>query len=683
MVVNIDVDITSLKALFNDFLTSIYKPKINDLLVVYPTKKSIEIDYEDLEKFDPDLADKVITHPDIIIEAAKEAIKDLNLTLPGLEKFEPNIRFFNMSYREILIENLKSKNLNEMVCFKGVITRRAETLHKVKLASFTCQVCDSQFKLVVTKNFIPPKRCDSCKKLALQQSDDDSTFSDIQRAETQELLERVRGGAPSAKIELLLEDDLVNAISPGDNVDVVGILRLKPPLKTKQKQELIYGRYIEVVSIKSLKRDFEEVDITKDDEKRILDFSKNPNIEKILIASLAPGIYGHNEVKRAIALQLFGGTKGKSMGGMRIRDDIHILLIGDPGSAKSRFLQQVGDIAPKSIYVSGKSTSGAGLTVTAEKDDLGDGGWTLKAGALVLASGGMAQIDEFDKMDDEDRASMHEAMESGQISVAKAGIVAKFKARTSILAAANPKYGRFDQNKNLADQFAIPPTLLSRFDLIFPIVDILDEEKDSKLAQHILSAHMGIEKKPDDIEFVDKELLRKYISYARRHSLPILTQQALEKIKEFYVDLRRKGKDTGSVAITPRYLEGLVRLAEANAKMRLSTTVDEADAQTSIELMEYVMRKVMTDKATGVFDVDVVATGKPKSERDKLEKVDIIIDIIKDHLKRHDSAEIDSVVGDAASYGVDDKTARKILSELLRKGEIYEKEYGHIRLVGG
>jgi replicative DNA helicase Mcm len=202
----------------------------------------------------------------------------------------------------------------------------------------------------------------------------------------------------------------------------------------------------------------------------------------------------------------------------------------------------ISEIAPKSIYVSGKSVSGAGLTVAAEKDELGDGGWVLKAGALVLASGGIAQIDEFDKIDEEDRATLHEAMETQTISVAKAGIVAKFRTKTAILSAANPKYGRFDTSKNLAEQFEIPPTLLSRFDLIFPIVDVLDEEKDLKLAEHILSSHMGKHRK--DVEVIDKEILRKYIAYARRKVFPKLTSGAKDKIKDFYVDLRAKSRES-------------------------------------------------------------------------------------------------------------------------------------------
>jgi replicative DNA helicase Mcm len=273
-------------------------------------------------------------------------------------------------------------------------------------------------------------------------------------------------------------------------------------------------------------------------------------------------------------------------------------------------------------------------------------------------------------------------MESAQISIAKAGMVAKFRTKTAILAAANPKWGRFDQNKNLGDQFAITPTLLTRFDLIFPIVDVLDEEKDTKLATHILKTHMGQDVGNEYERLVDRELLRKFIAYARRTVRPKLSKDATDKIKEFYVDLRRMGKGTGSVTITPRYLEGLVRLAEANAKMRLSEFVEGHDAETAIRLLNYVMRQVMTDKETGKLDVDVVATGKPKSEREKLQKVDTIMEIIREYLKSDDSAETEKVISDAANYDIDEPAAKRILSELLRKGDIYEKEHGQIKIVG-
>ncbi|MFH0737287.1 MAG: minichromosome maintenance protein MCM [Candidatus Micrarchaeota archaeon] len=676
-----EVDLSSQISVFNEFFTSIYKAKIDQLLLVYPTQKSLMVSYPDLEKFDPDMADALIREPDLIVDAAEEAVMRLNLSVPAGKTFAPHIRFVDVPSDDKLIEQLTSKNIKEFVAFKCVVTKRAEVMHRVKVAMYKCTLCDAEMKLFVGKNFNPPKRCETCKKFALRQVEEDSTYTDIQRAEVQELLEKVHGGAPAAHIELLLEDDLVNKIAPGDNIEVMGVLRLKPPMKMRQKQDMIFSRYVEANSVKSLKRDFEEIEISKEDERRMRELSKNPQIAEMIVKSIAPSIYGHSEVKKALALQLFGGTRGKIMkGGMNIRDDIHVLLIGDPGIAKSRFLQSVSEIAPKSIYVSGKSVSGAGLTVAAEKDELGEGGWTLKAGALVLASGGCAQVDEFDKIEEDDRAALHEAMEQQSISVAKAGIVAKFRTKTAILAAANPKYGRFDQTKNLSDQFDVPPTLLSRFDLIFPIVDVLDEEKDAKLAEHILSTHMGKDLANDNTYF-EKDVLRKYIAYARRKVFPKLTQDASNKIKEFYVELRRKSKDTGSVAITPRYLEGLVRLAEANSKMLLKETVEESDAEVAISLFNYVMQQIMTDKATGAFDIDVMATGKPKSERDKLQKVDTIIEIIREHLRKHDTADVEQVISDAKSYEIEEKEARRIIDQLKSKGTIYEKGYGQIKLV--
>ncbi len=676
-------DTSSLVNFFNDFFKLSYKDKVNALLVSYPEQKSLLVDYKDLEKFDPDIADKLIKIPELMIKSAEDALMEKKPALPGGMEFKPRVRFFRLPSETMLIEHISSSNLNEMVAFKGVVTKRAEVMHKIKKAAYQCDLCGFEDIYLVTKDFRQPKKCPSCKKLSLSQVEDRSSFADIQRAEVQELLERVRGGAPAARVELLLEDDLVNSIAPGDNLEVAGIMRLKHPMRPRQKQEMIYGRFIEVNSAMSMKKDFEEIEITKDDVERIKELAKDPRITEYIVKSIAPSIYGHEEVKRALALQLFGGTHGKKMkGGASIRDDIHILLIGDPGIAKTRFLLSVDELAPKSIYVSGKTVSGAGLTVSAEKDELGEGGWTLKAGAVVLASNGIVEVDEFDKVTEDDRAALHEAMETQTISVAKAGIVAKFKSKTSILAAANPKYGRFDQSRNLAEQFDVPPTLLSRFDLIFPIVDVLDEEKDGKLADHILSTHRGEFESEDDEILVEKELLRKYIAYSRRTLRPKLGREASDKIREFYVSLRGKSKDAGSVAITPRYLEGLVRMAEAHAKMRLSESVEAEDADISINLLNYVMKQVMVDRETGMLDVDVVTTGKPKSTRDRMQKVDTILEIIREHLRHEESVKVEKIIEDADEYGVDRISAERIIAELLRKGEIYEKEQGYIKIVG-
>jgi replicative DNA helicase Mcm len=365
-------------------------------------------------------------------------------------------------------------------------------------------------------------------------------------------------------------------------------------------------------------------------------------------------------------------------------NDCHNFIANSIIVHNTRLLQYITNLAPKSIYVSGKAVTGAGLTATAERDELGEGGWTLKAGALVLASGGLAGIDEFDKIKEEEMAAMHEAMESQSVSVAKAGIVARFRAKTSILAAANPKYGRFDPTINPSEQFAIQPTILSRFDLIFPIKDIMDIEKDRKLADHILIQHKAAGRKiemkePSEDEIkpaIDVDLLRKYIAYARTRIKPVLTDEANEKIKEYYVDLRRQGIIQGAVPITPRYIEGLVRLAEASAKARLSNRVEIADAERAIKLTDFVLKSMAMDRGLGRMDIDIIATGQPKS---KVDRIRVILGVVKDFEGKFDLVEMEKVVEEARKYDVDDMSARRIMDELIRAGDLYKPKPGYIK----
>ncbi len=678
------IDLTVEKEAFEQFFTEIYSKHIASVIKHYPKQRSVVVDFKALEKFDVDLAKMVIERPDEMIKAGEEAIESLGITTPSGETFKPHVRFTNLPEEGLLIEQIGSQFLNRMFAFKGLVTRRGDIMHKAKLLTLKCRACGEEFKVPVTRDFSLPSKCPICKKGTLKEVFEESKFVDIQMVEVQDLLERVRAGAPSAKIILILEDDLVNSVVPGDNVEVTGILRINVD-KRKKRSETVFSKYVDVVHIKRLKRDFEEVEITREDEREILELAKRPDIEDLIVKSIAPDIWGYEEIKRAIALQLFGGTKGKKTStGQPIRDDIHILLIGDPGIAKTRFLLHAATIAPKSIYVGGKTVSGVGLTASAEKDELSGGGWTLKAGALVLASGGIAAIDEFDKINEEDRAALHEVMESGTVSIAKAGIVARFKAKTSIIAAANPKFGRFQQNRNLVEQFNIPPSLFSRFDLIFPIMDVLNVKKDEDLATHILKMHKeaGERIKQGRIEEIEEdiippELLRKYIAYARKNIHPILSDEAIDAIKEYYMSLRRIGESTGAVPITPRYLEGLVRLAEANAKMRLSDVVERRDALVAINLMDYVMKEIMTDQETGKIDVDIITTGKPQSER---EKAITVLDIIRELSKQYDEVEIDAIIQEAASYNIDASKVRRILEELKRSGDIYFPRHGYIKL---
>ena len=687
-----EIDITPYIEKFEEFYSAALSEKMNRLLAEYPIQKSLMVDYEELERFDRDVADLLVKQPDTMIDAAEQAlVRAQEVTYKTAHPdvaFEPHVRFFNLPDSGLLIQDISSRQIRELISVKGVVTKRGPVRHKVKIAVYKCQMCDAQMKVPMTKNVQVPQVCIECKRRALKLEEERSYFVDVQYSEAQELLERLKGGSPAATIELWMEDDLVNRVTPGETVTFTGVMRLRLPQKgkTKSESDQIYTRYIDVVSAQKTQREFEEIETTKDDERQILELSHDPQLYDKMRDSVAQGIYGHNEVKEALSLQLFGGTPGKSMaGGGAIRDDMHILLIGDPGSAKTRFLQSMQAIAPKGIYVSGKSVTGVGLTASAEKDELGDGGWTLKAGALVIASGGIAGVDEFDKIDDNERAAMHEVMDSQSVSVAKAGIVAKFRAKTAILAAANPKFGRFDANKLPGQQFDIPPTILSRFDLIFPIIDVMDEEKDSALAQYILSMHQSSAKTTsakappaEQVGVIDPVFLRKYVAYARQNFRPVLSDEAMGKIKSFYVEMRKRGKADGAVPITPRQIEGLIRMSEASAKIRLSDKVELADAERAIRLTTYVLDKVSRDRETGRIDADILATGRPKSQVDKINAMLTMAQAIQQQLG---AIEIARLVEQAVSGGIDEITARRIVDDLIYKGELYKVRPGFVKLV--
>lgn len=395
-----------------------------------------------------------------------------------------------------------------------------------------------------------------------------------------------------------------------------------------------------------------------------------------IVDSIAPSIFGHQQVKKAIALQLFGGVKKTREDGVKSRGDIHILLIGEPGTGKSQLLKFTGELAPKGRYVVGKSSTGAGLTASVVKEE-STGEFTLEAGAVVLAHKGMAAIDEIDKMAAEDRSSLHEAMEQQQISVSKANIQATLNAQTSILAAGNPKLGRFDPYEPIGEQINIGDTLLSRFDFIFPVKDEPDQDRDRKLSGQILQNHQSPEETKGSIS---QQQLRRYVAYAQRNIRPDLTQEAADSIQEFYINMRSKGggEDGGSVPITARQLEALIRIAEASARAELRSEVLEKDAQRAIEILTYCLEQVGVDPETGEFDVDMIESGVSSSQRNRLQSVKQIIEKLADG---DNAAEIEEVIETAEEQGIDQEKAEDIIQRLKREGELFEPKQGHIQKI--
>jgi replicative DNA helicase Mcm len=373
------------------------------------------------------------------------------------------------------------------------------------------------------------------------------------------------------------------------------------------------------------------------------------------------------------------------------------LLVGDPGVAKSQLLRYVHRIAPRSVYTTGKGTTSAGLTASATRDEY-DGRWTLEAGALVLADKGIALVDEIDKMRAEDRGALHEAMEQQTVSVAKAGINAVLRARCALLGAANPKYGRFDRYAPIAEQIDLSPTLLSRFDLIFVMTDEPDEVRDRELAKHILDAHelgekleklrniISTEYSREKLEIdakriepaINPELLRKYIAYAKRTVFPVLTEEAKEKIVEFYLSLRSKVKENSPVPVTARQLEALIRLAEASARLRLRDHITLDDVQRVIGIVRKSLEQIAIDPETGEIDIDYAFTGTSKTQRDRIMIIKRIVDELSELHEK--GAPEDEILDLAEEQGISREKAKEIIYKMREKGELYCPRYGHFKV---
>ena len=665
----------------------IYWTKIQQMSINAET--SIFVDFQDLISFDSSFQLFAAENPSNFIEIANNAlyavlniedndyVKSLDTPITKAISLI-KVRITNYSLN-VPLRAIRSKHIGKLIRVSGVMMRASEVKPLLVVANFQCRVCG----LVIPQKqeegrYLEPITCDDCgKKTPMRLLAHESEFRDWQKVRIQESPDELPPGQMPRSIDIIFEGDIVDLSRPGDLIKVTGILQTTPDFSRRGGKLATFNVFIDANGIEITEKEHEQLDLSEEDEKNIKELAEDQYVHERIVASIAPSIQGHETIKESIALLLFGGVSKKFADGTRLRGKSNILMIGDPGTGKSQILKFVSGLAVRALYTSGKGSSAAGLTA-AVIHDADSGAMTLEAGALVLADQGIACIDEFDKMDPTDRTAIHEAMEQHTVSIAKAGIVATLNARTSILAAANPTLGRYESSLSVQENIRLPFTILSRFDLIWIMVDTIEATRDRELAKFILNMHQTEEtKSTPDTPPISPEFLKKYIAYATRYVRPQLTPEAAEVIENFYVDLRKSAEGGAAVPITARQLESLVRLSEARARMALQSKVSKEDAQAAVRLMNESLRMVALDTETGKIDIDRVVSTMSASQRNSS---DTILKAIKDmEADVGSTVNRDALVQKAVSMGLARERAEEAIEKLLTDGILYSPSIGKIR----
>lgn len=668
---------------FNHFLAS-YSSNNNNIYdlairnMEFNNEKSLVINFFHIVDWNQEKARDLLNKPEEtlpILEAAlKERISIYNYDYANvIQNFHIRIKDLPQT-SQIPLRKIRSSQSGKLIQISGIVTEMSSVRLLLTRGVFRCNHCLQDTTVDQnTFDLIRPYYCSGCdsRRTGFRLIPDESEFVDYQKIVIQETLEDLPSGQLPRKIECHIKDDITDATKPGERVNIVGVLKTRQVGNTTK-----FNKYLEVNYIENLQVDEEKVVITNDEINEIETLSKDPNLIDKMIQSLAPTLYGLNNIKKAILLSLFGGRFLRHQDPSKKRGEIHLLIMGDPGLGKSILLKNAEKITPtRAIYTTGRGSTAAGLTaaIVHEKDGKN---LTVKAGALVLADKGVAYIDEFEKMRSADMQSIHEPLEQLTVTIAKAGINLALNARTTIIAAANPKYGRYDTYKSPAENIQIlNPTIFSRFDLIFVLLDTPNITKDTELSNFMLNTRENV------TPIIDRKILKKYIYYARKNFSPKISQEAKSVLQDFYVNVRDMSNapvntnpnnaDNNPVTITPRYLEGLMRLTEAFAKLHLRNIAIEEDAQNAKDILSASLRQVGIDPETGLPDIDRIVTGTSTSRRSRLRKIEEVIRQFKQDnngevpTKHAIFAIMDNIYNDI--YDLD-----KDLDSLYNKGIIYK-----------
>ncbi|GAA5993332.1 hypothetical protein JCM5350_001569 [Sporobolomyces pararoseus] len=522
----------------------------------------------------------------------------------GQAVFPPQLlRRYNLYFRPLrseptlAVRQVRGAHLGKLITVRGIVTRVSEVKPLLQVNAYTCDSCGAEiFQDVEGRKVTPLDTCISevCEQNGsrgqLYMQTRASKFTPFQECRIQEMADQVPVGHIPRTMVIHLYGNQTRAVSPGDVIHVGGIFLPIPYEGFKaMRMGLLTDSFLEAHHVQQLKKQYEAMQGSREIDEQIEQVCQAPNVYDHLATSIAPEIFGHLDVKKALLLLLVGGVT-KSVGdGMKIRGDINVCLMGDPGVAKSQLLKYIAKVAPRGIYTTGRGSSGVGLTAAVLRDPVTDE-FVLEGGALVLADNGIACIDEFDKMDESDRTAIHEVMEQQTISISKAGITTTLNARTSILAAANPLYGRYNPKISPVDNINLPAALLSRFDLLFLILDTPTRDDDERLAQHVTYVHMNREAPPLAEEPVSPTILRHYIAKARSIR-PVVPKAVADKVVREYVSLRNQQKQDDErkqffTYTSARTLLGVLRIAQAAARLRFSDEVCMDDVDEALRLMK-------------------------------------------------------------------------------------------------
>jgi len=584
---------------------------------------------------------------------------------------------------------IDTDDISKLRAIHGIVNRVVEIMPRLMVGAFACSSCGfkqeiDQDKFHFTEPLECPKDDGGCGKRAgsttFKFMIHEALWINRQKVELQDVPEMLEGHEQAYKKTLYIEDDLCNMVQPGDRVNVTSVVKCKQRHEGKSKSSM-FSLYLEGNHI-SNERSITDIEITPEEIEAFEKFAKEPGAVTRLASSIASSLYGLEEIKVAMVLAVTGApTRIKSDGTPR-RGEIHLLIVGDPGTGKSILIKFIVYLHPRGIYASGKSSSGAGLTAAVVKDNFGEGNYTLEGGVMVLADGGVAAIDEMDKMTKEDTSNMHECMEHGTITISKV-IKATLRAQTTVIGAANPKGGAFDPDQVIAPQIDLPAPLQSRFSMIFAIFDEPKVERDEDLALHNLDSVYDPKSSTVAPE-LPSEWVMKYIWYAKRFE-PIMPVEIREELAKRYAAIRAPRSFGHNLhvkqerTITVRQLEDLQRLAEAHARIRLSEVVEMQDVELAVDLLEKSLKQI-TAGEDGTIDIVTLNTGTPRSVREKETLARNVMIALGAH---KEPVFYENVINDmVAESDMEETEAKQVLKGLYKKNEItYPKMDGKDKTV--